>query len=426
MDGTAEPARRRALAFVIALVLIDTIGFGIVMPVMPDLIMQLKGEDLAHAAVDNGWLWFAFALAQFVAAPILGNLSDRYGRRPVLMFSLLAFGIDYAVMGSAPTFAWLFLGRTLAGIAGATYAPANAYLADITAPEKRAQAFGTLGAAFGVGFILGPAIGGLLGAFGPRAPFFAAALLAFANLAFGLVALPESLPKESRRPFEWRRANPVGAIAHVRQYPHVLALAGAMFLWVLGTQVFPSAWAFYAKERFGWDVALIGASMAFAGFVMIVGQGYLTARIIPRLGERKTALLGLGVGGAGFVLYALANQGWMIFAILPTWALGGLVMPSMTAMMSARVPATAQGELQGVNASLFSLSSILGPPLMTGLFGAFGAPRSQPYLPGAPFLAAAILAFLGALALARIAPRPVGASVPTSEARPQVEAVQHP
>jgi len=382
---------KNAIAFVAITVLLDVMGFGIIMPVLPRLLVQLTGDTLSRAAIDGGWLLFVYAITQFVCAPVLGNLSDRFGRRVVLLFSVGALGIDYLVMGFAPTLAWLFLGRTIAGMAGASFTPAYAYVADVSSPEKRAQSFGIVSAAFGIGFILGPAIGGLLGGLGPRAPFFAAASLSLINWIYGYFVLPESLPPEKRRPFDWRRANPVGTLLHMRRRPAVAGVLVALFLWLVGQQVMPSTWAFYTKYRFAWSEAMIGGSLALAGVVMATSQATLLRRLVPRWGERRTALTGIAIAVLGNIGYATATASWMMFAWLGTWLFGSLVMPSTNAYLSHRIPPDAQGELQGANASLFSLGAIVGPPLMTQLFGRFSAPGAPIHFPGAAFVAAALL-----------------------------------
>lgn len=389
----SRPAGKHALVFVVITVLIDIIGFGLILPVLPRLLVELTGDTVNQAAIDGGWLAFVYAVMQFVCAPLLGNLSDRYGRRPVLLFAVGALGVDYIVMGFAPTLAWLFLGRTIAGIAGASFTPAYAYVADVSPPDKRAQSFGLISAAFGVGFILGPALGGLLGQLGTRMPFFAAAALSLVNLVYGTFVLPESLPLEARRPFEWRRANPLGTLLQMRKHPVVLGLLGALFLWMVAHQVMPSTWTFYTKFRFGWSEAMIGASLAAAGVVMAVSQATLMRVLVPRLGERRTALTGIAVASVGYFGYGIASASWMMFAWLATWFLGALVMPSTNALMSHRVEKSAQGELQGAVASLFGLSSIVGPPLMTQLFGRFSAPDAPVHLPGAAFFASTLLAW---------------------------------
>ena len=383
---------KSAKAFVFVVVLVDSIGFGLILPVLPQLIMQLTGVTVDRAAVYGGGLSFVYALMQFFWAPILGNLSDHFGRRPVLLFALLALGCDYLIMGFAPTLAWLFVGRLLAGCAGASFTPAYAYMADITEPERRAQSFGLLGAAFGIGFIVGPAIGGLIGTLGPRAPFFTAAAIALANTAFGLFALPESLPRESRRAFHWGRAHPLGTLRQMRRYPVVSLMLLALFLWQLGHQVLPSTWAFYTISKFHWSTAQIGWSLTFVGLLMAVAQGMLTKVLIPKLGgERRAALAGMAAAVLAYVGYAFATQGWMIYVVALTTFIFALTYPSMNALASQQIPANAQGELQGAVACLYSLSSIFGPPLMTGVLGYFSGPAAPLHFPGAAFLTAAVL-----------------------------------
>lgn len=389
---TGRAPGKHALAFVTITVLLDVIGFALIIPVLPALLVELTGASVSRAAIDGGWLAFVYAAAQFICAPVLGNLSDRFGRRPVLLFAVGALGVDYLIMGFAPTLAWLFVGRTISGVAGASFTPAYAYVADISTPARRAQHFGTISAAFGVGFILGPALGGLLGGLGPRTPFFVAAALSLLNFAYGWLMLPESLPPERRRRFRWTRANPLGMLAQLRRHRVVLGLLAALFLWMLGHQVMPATWAFFTKFRFGWSEATIGASLAAAGVMMAASQAGLLRVVVPRLGERRAALAGIAIATVGYIGYATASAGWMMFAWLGTWLFGALVMPVTNALMSHRVAADAQGELQGAVASLYSLSSIMGPPLLTQLFGRFSAPGASVYLPGAAFLAAAALA----------------------------------
>jgi len=394
--------RKRAFAFVFITVLVDSIGFGIILPVLPRLIMTLTGVTIDRAAGYGGWLSFVYALAQFFCAPVLGNLSDRFGRRPVLLFALLALGCDYVIMGFAPAISWLFVGRLIAGCAGASFTPAYAYVADITEPAKRAQSFGLMGAAFGMGFIAGPAIGGLLGTFGPRAPFFAAAAIALANFAFGSLNLPESLPKESRRAFDWRRANPLGTFRQVLKYPSVVGLLGAILLWQIGHQVLPSTWAYYTIAKFHWSSAQVGGSLAFVGLVMAISQGLLTRVLIPWLGgERRAALAGMAAAVLAYLGYAFATQGWMMYAVALTTAIVALTYPSMNALASQRAPANAQGELQGAVASVYGLSSIVGPPLMTEVLGYFSGPSAPVYFPGAAFVTATLLTVGSAVLFAR-------------------------
>lgn len=400
-----------AVAFVAITVLIDTIGFGLIIPVMPTLLMELTGATVSRAAIYGGWLTTLYAVTQFLFAPILGNLSDRFGRRPVLLAAIAALGVDYLILGFAPTLGWLFLGRAIAGMAGASFTPAYAYVADITPPERRAQNFGIVAGAFGVGFILGPALGGLLGGLGPRAPFFAAASLSLVNFAYGFFVLAESLPQERRRPFSWRRANPMGMLLQMRKQPVVLGVLGALFLWMVGHQVMPSTWAFYTKFRFGWSERMIGASLALVGLIMATSQATLLRVLVPRLGERRSAMIGIALAAVGYLGYATATASWMMFAWMGTWFFGAIVMPSTNALMSHRIAPDAQGELQGAIASLYSLSSIVGPPLMTQLFGRFSAPDAPIHLPGAAFIASTILATT-ALVIYSVATREFRRAVP--------------
>ena len=415
---SVRPPDKAALAFVFVVVLVDSIGFGLILPVLPQLIMQLTGLSVDRAAGYGGWLSFVYALMQFFCAPVLGNLSDRFGRRPVLLFALLALGCDYLVMGFAPTLAWLFVGRMIAGCAGASFTPAYAYVADISPPERRAQSFGLLGAAFGIGFIVGPAIGGLIGALGPRAPFFTAAVIALANTAFGYFVLPESLARESRRAFHWVRANPLGTLRQMRNYPQVSLMLIALFLWQLGHQVLPSTWAFYTISKFQWTTAQIGWSLTFVGLLMAVAQGMLTRVLIRKLGgERRAALVGMAVAILAYVGYAFATQGWMIYVVALTTFIFALTYPSMNALASQQIPGNAQGELQGAVACLYSLSSIFGPPLMTQVLGYFSAPTAPLHFPGAAFLTAAALTVACAVmflrALRRAPPPPVASIAAT-------------
>ncbi len=383
---------KHSIVFVAVTVLLDTIGFGLIVPVLPSLLVQLTGESVNRAAIYGGYLAFTYAAIQFICAPVLGSLSDRFGRRPVLLSAVGALGIDYIVMGLAPTFGWLFLGRAIAGIAGASFTPAYAYVADISPRERRAQSFGIVSASFGIGFILGPALGGLLGGLGTRAPFFAAAALSLLNFLYGWFVLPESLAPERRRRFDWKRANPLGMLLQMRKHTLVGGLLAALFCWMLGHQVMPATWAYYTKFRYGWSEAMIGASLALAGALMATSQATLLRKLVPRWGERRTALTGIAFATLGYLGYGTATAGWMMLAWLSTWLLGAMVMPSTNALMSHRIPHDAQGELQGAVASLFSLSSILGPPLMTQLFGRFSASSAPLQVPGAAFFAAAALA----------------------------------
>ncbi|VAV87231.1 Uncharacterized MFS-type transporter [hydrothermal vent metagenome] len=386
---------KHALAFVFITVLIDMAGFAIIMPVLPKLIVELTGENLANAALWAGALMTSFAVMQFLFAPLIGNLSDRFGRRPVLLLSLAGFGVNYALMAFAPTLAWLFLGRLVAGIFGATFSTANAFIADISPPEKRAANFGLMGAAFGVGFIIGPVLGGLLGnEFGTRAPFFAASALALLNLCFGYFVLPETLPLQKRRPFEWRRANPFGAFAHLAARPVVLGLAMVMLIFGIAHQVYPSVWAFYTIEKFAWSERDIGLSLGAVGVVFGIGQIFLIRWAIPRFGEIKSAAFGLLVLGCAYLAYGLITAGWQMYLVILLSMFSSLAGPAINGIMSNRTAEDEQGELQGALASIAAIGAIIGPFLFTGLFGVFGKKDAAIYFPGAPFLGASVITII--------------------------------
>ncbi|MCC6358128.1 MAG: TCR/Tet family MFS transporter [Phycisphaerales bacterium] len=395
---------RHALAFIFVTLLIDTIGLGIIIPVMPELIRELTGEGLDVAAVYGGALAFAYSATQFLCGPIIGNLSDHFGRRPVLFGSLLAFGLDYIVMGLAPKLWWLFVGRVIAGVAGASYTTGMAYIADVSRPERRAQNFGIVGMAFGVGFIIGPALGGLLGKFGPRLPFYFSAGLALANLVYGLLVLPESLPRERRRPFSWHRAHVLGSLISLRSSPGVLPLLGALAFWALAHQALHNTWNYYTMLKFGWSETAVGASLAAIGVAVAIAQGGLTRVLIPRWGERRAATVGMCCVAVAYAVFAGAPYGWVMYVGVLGYMLGGLVMPSLQALMSRNVEANAQGGLQGAVASTVGLAAIVGPPLMTGLFYVFSRSDAWIHFPGAPFACGTLLTFIS-LAILRRATR---------------------
>lgn len=382
------------LYFVVLVVLIDSISFGIILPVMPQLIISLTDVSLSEASRIGGYLMFTYAAVQFFAAPVLGNLGDKFGRRPVLLFSLAALSIDYLLMAGAPTLFWLFVARFIAGVSSSTFALAYAYVTDITPEEQRAQRFGMIGAAFGGGFILGPVIGGFLGEFGERVPFFAAAGLGLLNLCYGYFVLGESLSPENRRPFELNRANPVGAMLQVRKYPIVMGLAFAYFLFMLGHMSLPSTWTYYTMEKFNWSESQIGLSLGFAGVFMIIAQAFLIRWAIPALGAFKAGIVGLLTIIIGFCGYGFATAGWQLYPFLAVASISGFVTPAFQAIMTSQIPANAQGELQGALSSVNSLTSIIGPLLMTQLFAAFTGPQAPIYFPGVSFFAAAILSAL--------------------------------
>lgn len=385
-----------ALIFIFITLLLDVTGLGIIIPVFPKLIEQLIDGDISQAASYGGWLSFSYALMQFVFSPILGGLSDRYGRRPVLLFSLFGFGIDYLFQGFAPTIEWLFVGRLLAGVTGASFTTANAYIADISTPEKRAQNFGLVGAAFGVGFILGPVIGGFLGQYGPRVPFFVSAGLTLLNFVYGLFILPESLAPENRRPFDWKRANPIGSLMNLGRYPVILGLVASLVLIYIAGFAVQGTWTFYTMEKFKWDEKTVGLSLAALGLSFAVVQGGLSRVIIPKLGTERSVYVGLLFSAMGFILFAFASQSWMMFAFLGVYALGGIAGPSVQGIISNQVPSSEQGEIQGALTSLTSTTSIIGPLIMANLFSYFTRSTAPVYFPGAPFVLGAVLILISA------------------------------
>ncbi len=389
----AKKPGKSAFVFIFITILLSMIGFGVIMPVMPQLIMDVTGEDVSHAAKWGGYLSVVYAIMQFIMMPVIGGLSDRFGRRPVMLSSLAAYSFDFLIMAIAPTIGIILVARILAGAFAATYSTANAYIADISPPEKRAANFGLMGAAFGVGFIIGPGIGGFLGEhFGPRAPFYFVAATGAVNFLFGFFAMPETLPPENRRKFDWRRANALGSFKQFAQYPIMLPIAAVLFFAQLAHWTYPSIWSYYSIEKFGWSEAMIGASLMYMGLLSGLVQGGLTRVAIPRLGERRAALIGMSVTAVAYLCFALADKTWMVFAILTFSAIGGLAQPSLQGIMSRTIPPNAQGELQGAIAALNSLTMVFSPWIMTQMFSAFSSP-GEPYslfgmtvLPeGAPF-----------------------------------------
>lgn len=384
-------SNKPALSFIFVTMLVDIIGLGIILPVLPALIQELTGGTISDASKYGGWMMFAYAIMQFLFSPILGGLSDRFGRRPILLISLFGFGLDYLFLAFAPTIAWLFVGRLLAGICGASITTATAYIADISTPEKRAQNFGIVGMAFGIGFIVGPVLGGLLGEFGSRIPFFAAAGLTFLNWVYGYFVLPESLSVENRRKFDWKRANPIGSLKHLGRYPVILGLVASLVLVYIAAHAVQSTWTFFTIERFSWSKAMVGYSLGMAGLCVAIVQGGLIRIINPRLGPNRSVYVGMMMYTVGLSLFAFSNQGWMMFVFLIPYCLGGIAGPSLQGIISNQVPANEQGELQGALTSLISVTSIIGPPLMTNLFAFFTRKNGVIYFPGAAFMMGAIL-----------------------------------
>ncbi len=407
MDSTTAivPVRRAALSFIFITVLLDILAFGMIIPVLPHLIASFLGGNLANAAIVHGLFASVFMVMQFIFSPVQGALSDRYGRRKVILLSNLGLGLDFILMAVAQTLPLLFIGRVLSGITSASFSTANAYIADVTPPEKRAAAFGKLGLAFGIGFVIAPAIGGLLGDMHPRLPFWIAAGLSLGNFCYGYFVLPESLPVERRAPFSWRRANPIASLRFLGKHPEVFALAGVILLMQMAHIVYPSTLVLYADYRFGWGAKMVGYTLAGVGILSAIVQGGLISRIIRAIGERNALLLGLACGTLGFTLYGFATTGYWFWAVMPIAAFWGLAMPAAQALMTRQVDSNEQGRLQGAIVSLSSIAGIIAPSIFTRTFAAVTSRELHTAWVGVTFwLAAALL--LGSLVLAWRATRP--------------------
>jgi DHA1 family tetracycline resistance protein-like MFS transporter len=406
--------RQASVVFILITLFIDVLGMGLVFPILPRLVQHLLGGAIGEASFAFGLLVAVYAVMQFFCAPILGALSDRFGRRPVILLALSGLGVDYVLLSLAPSIGWLVVGRVVAGMFGATFTPAGAYIADVSPPEKRAANFGLIGVAFGLGFIAGPALGGLLGESNLRLPFMVCAGLSFLNVLFGLLVMPESLKPENRRPLNWRQMNPFGALRAVWRRPGVAALVPVFVAVQLAQQGLQSVWVPYTSYRYGWSVAQVGASLAVVGLLMAISQGALVRPIVGRFGERRTLVISLGIAMVGMLLFGLASQGWMMYAVTALYCLGlGLMGPAVQGLLSRAVAANEQGLLQGAMTSVMTASGIVAPPLTGGLFAMAISPALPLSVPGAPFFLGSLLC-LAALGLAvRHLPRP-GASRPTS------------
>ncbi|MDR0227446.1 MAG: TCR/Tet family MFS transporter [Flavobacteriaceae bacterium] len=391
--------KKAAVGFIFITLLIDITGWGIILPVVPKLISELIHSDISEAAKYGGWLGFAYAFTQFVFSPIVGNLSDKFGRRPILLVSLLGFAIDYVVLALALTITWLFIGRIIAGLTGASISTASAYIADISTDENRTKNFGVIGAAFGLGFIIGPVLGGVLGHYGARIPFYVAAVLCFLNFLYGYFILPESLDKEKRRPFEWKRANPIGSLKFLLKHPKISKLVIALVLVYIGLHAVQSNWHFFTMYKFNWTERTVGISLGILGLLIGLVQGVLIRWTSPKLGEKKSIYLGVLFYAFGLLLFAFANQGWMILVFLIPYSLGGICGPSLQALISKSIPSDQQGELQGALTSLVSVTSIIGPPIMTNLFYYFTHDQAPFEFSGAPFFLASILMFISSVVI---------------------------
>jgi MFS transporter, DHA1 family, tetracycline resistance protein len=407
MNAPAEVqgGRRAALVFIFITIVLDMLALGLIIPVLPGLIKDFMGGDTAGAAWVYGVFGTVWALMQFFSMPIAGSLSDRFGRRPLVLLSNLGLGLDYVLMALAPNLAWLFVGRVISGITAASVSTGMAYVADVTPPEKRAGAFGMLGVAFGIGFVFGPALGGVLGGVDPRLPFWVAAGLSMANAAYGYFVLPESLPPGKRRPFEWRRSNPLGSLRLLRSHSGLTGLAAVVFLNNLAHAALPATFVLYAGYRYGWDARTVGFTLAAIGICSIVVQGTLVAPLVSRFGERRILIAGLLLGAVGFALYGIAPTGALFVAAVPVVALWGLASPAAQALMSRRVGPSEQGQLQGANGSVMGIALMIGPAMFAATFAYFIGEGASVHLPGAAYLLAASLLLMGAVLAARVTVR---------------------
>ena len=383
--------KKAAIGFIFITMLIDITGWGIIIPVVPDLIKELIHADIGEAAKYGGWLGFAYAFTQFIFSPVVGNLSDKYGRRPIILISLFGFIIDYIFLALSPNIYWLFIGRIIAGVTGASITTASAYIADISTNEDRAKNFGLIGAAFGVGFIIGPVIGGLLGHYGSRVPFYAAAVLCLINFLYGYFILPESLDQDHRRPFDWKRANPIGSLKFLGKHPEISTMVISLILIYIAGHAVQSNWNYFTMYLFNWDVKMVGISLGIIGFLVGLVQGLLIRWINPKIGNERSIYYGLLLYAIGMLLFAFATESWMMFVFLVPYCLGGICGPALQSVITQNIPSNQQGELQGALTSLISATSIVGPPLMTNLFYYF-THKSAPFqFPGAPFFLGFIL-----------------------------------
>jgi DHA1 family tetracycline resistance protein-like MFS transporter len=400
-----QTSKKAAMGFIFVTLLIDVMGWGIIIPVIGSLVSQLKGIPYNEASPYGGYLLVAFALTQFAFSPVIGNLSDKFGRRPVLLFSLLGFGIDYVIQAVAPSYGWLFIGRIIAGITGASFTTATAYIADISDQTNRTKNFGLIGAAFGLGFMIGPALGSLLSTWGLRAPFYGAAALCLLNCLYGYFFLPESLSKTNRRPFDWKRANPFGSLRFLTQHPEIGNLAFSFFLIYLAAQSVQGNWNYFTQYRFHWSNQMVGYSLTVVGVLVGAVQAGLTRVVNPRIGNEKSIYLGLSLYTVGLVLFGFATQSWMMYVFLIPYCLGGLCGPALQSVISGHVAPSHQGELQGALTSLMSLTTVIGPLIMTNIFAYFTSSKAPFYFPGMHFLLGAFCMLLSVIIAYRVLSR---------------------
>ncbi|MEA5459894.1 TCR/Tet family MFS transporter [Arcicella sp. LKC2W] len=391
--------RNPAIIFIFITIVIDVLGIGIIVPVIPKILLELTGKGLSEASKYSGFLMSSYAIMQFIFSPIIGGLSDKYGRRPVILASLFGFFLDYMILVFAPTLVWLFAARLIAGITGASFTTATAYIADISTDENRSKNFGMVGAAFGLGFIIGPPIGGILGDIGTRVPFMFAAGLTLVNALYGYFVLPESLAKENRREFDWKRANPVGSLKNIARYPALLGLIGSLFCLQIAGQAHPSTWSYFTMKEFNWTLKEVGYSLAFVGLMVAIVQGGLNRIINPKLGDRNSIIIGLLFYGIGFMLFAFATKGWMMYIFMVPFGLGGIAGPALQSLITKQVAPNEQGELQGGITSMQSITTIIGPLFASNLFSYFSAEDAPIFFPGAAFFMAGLVTFF-ALAIA--------------------------
>ena len=389
--------RNPAIGFIFITLVIDVLGIGLIIPILPTLIRGFTGGDLSTASQYSGWLMASYAIMQFFFSPVLGGLSDQFGRRPIILASLFGFSIDYLVLANAPNITWLFIGRLLAGITGASFTTAQAYIADISKAEDRAKNFGMVGAAFGLGFIIGPVLGGFLGHYGSRVPFYAAAVLCMINFLYGYFILPESLSKNHRREFDIRRANPIGAIKSIKKHPSLIGLMAAIFLLYVGSHAVQSNWSYFTMYRFNWNEKMVGLSLGLIGLLVGIVQGGLVRWVNPRFGNEKSIYVGMALYTIGLFLFATANQSWMMFVFLVPYCLGGIAGPALQAIIASKVPPSEQGEIQGTMTSLMSASTIIGPPMMSTVFYFFTHNEAPFKFAGAPFVLAGFLMLLSTI-----------------------------
>lgn len=392
-------AQKRATIFILVAVFVSAAGFGIILPALPHLIRELESVSLADATRIGAWIGATYAIFQFLLGPLMGNLGDRFGRRPVFLISLFGFSVDFLLMGLAPDIIWLFIGRGIAGGLGAIFGPANAAMADISTAENRAASFGKVGAAFGLGFIAGPAVGGLLGDISTRLPFFVASAMAMAVFLFGYFVFPETMTADRRRKFLWRRSNPVGALVSLARHRVILPVAAIYFLWLTAVNIYPSAWAFFGPAQYGWDAKMVGISLSLTGISMVIIQSFVIGRVVARLGERRTAQLGIIYGILLFTGYSFFTSSMVALTLSLLSGFQGMAMPALNAMMSRRLPPDQQGELQGFNGSLAALSILIAQLCYNNLLSYFTDTGAPVHLPAAPFLLAILFAIAGLVAL---------------------------